>query len=130
MIRIPAPGEGAEQATRVELRFPDPSCNPYLAFAAMLLAGLDGIDRKLACPPPMNNLNIYEMSAEELSEKGIAQLPGSLAEALQTLAEDTVLVQALGAEIYEAFVRAKTAEWDEYRIRVMDWEVERYLETA
>jgi glutamine synthetase len=130
MIRIPAPGEGAEQATRVELRFPDPSCNPYLAFAAMLLAGLDGIDRKLACPPPMNNLNIYEMSAEELSEKGIAQLPGSLAEALQTLAEDSVLIQALGAEIYEAFVRAKTAEWDEYRIRVMDWEVERYLETA
>jgi glutamine synthetase len=130
MIRIPAPGHGEEQATRVELRFPDPSCNPYLAFAAMLIAGLDGIDRRMACPPPMNNLNIYEMSAEELSEKGIAQLPGSLAEALKTLADDPILVEALGPEIYEAFVRAKQSEWDEYRIRVMDWEVDRYLETA
>jgi glutamine synthetase len=130
MIRIPAPGEGAEQATRVELRFPDPSCNPYLAFAAMLTAGLDGIDRKLPCPPPVNNLNIYHMTAEELSERGIAQLPGSLDEALSTLAKDTALVEALGPEVFEAFVRAKRAEWDEYRIRVMDWELERYLETA
>jgi glutamine synthetase len=132
MIRIPAPGTGKweEQATRVELRFPDPSCNPYLAFAAMLTAGLDGIDRKLSCPPPVNNVNIYHMSSEELAGMGISQLPGSLAEALDMLHEDAALVHALGPEILEAFERAKRAELDEYRIRVTDWELERYLETA
>ncbi|MCJ7706939.1 MAG: glutamine synthetase family protein [Anaerolineales bacterium] len=130
MIRIPAYIEGMRKSIRVELRFPDPSCNPYLAFALMLTAGLDGIDRGLPCPPPVNNLNIYEMEPGELGERGIAQLPGSLAEALEALAGDQVLVQALGPEIYETFVRAKQAEWDEYRTRVMDWEVEHYLEIA
>jgi glutamine synthetase len=130
MIRIPAATEGAEMSTRVELRCPDPSCNPYLAFAVMLAAGLDGIDRKLTCPPPVNDLNIYEMSPEELAELGIAQLPGSLDEALEALASDELLIDTIGREVYEAFVRAKRAEWDEYRTRVMDWEVQRYLETA
>lgn len=130
MIRIPSYSEGQTQSTRAELRFPDPSCNPYLAFAVMLAAGLDGIERQLPCPPPVNDLNIYEMSPEELAERGIAQLPGSLAEALEELATDPVLVDTLGPEVYEAFVRAKRTEWDEYRTRVMDWEVERYLETA
>jgi glutamine synthetase len=130
MIRIPAATEGAEMSTRVELRCPDPSCNPYLAFAVMLAAGLDGIDRKLTCPPPVNDLNIYEMSPEELAELGIAQLPGSLDEALEALASDELLIDTIGREVYEAFVRAKRAEWDEYRTRVMDWEVKRYLETA
>jgi glutamine synthetase len=130
MIRIPAATEGAEMSTRVELRCPDPSCNPYLAFAVMLAAGLDGIDRKLTCPPPVNELNIYEMSPEELAELGISQLPGSLDEALEALASDELLIDTIGREVYEAFVRAKRAEWDEYRTRVMDWEVKRYLETA
>lgn len=130
MIRIPAATEGAEMSTRVELRCPDPSCNPYLAFAVMLAAGLDGIDRKLTCPPPVNDLNIYEMSPEELAELGISQLPGSLDEALEALASDELLIDTIGREVYEAFVRAKRAEWDEYRTRVMDWEVKRYLETA
>jgi len=130
MIRIPQPGVGRETSTRVELRFPDPSCNPYLAFAVMLAAGLDGVDKELACPPPVNNLNIYEMTEEELSKLGIAQLPGSLAEALEELAKDEVLKEALGEEIYEAFVRAKKAEWHDFRTRVMDWEVETYLEIA
>ncbi len=130
MIRIPEPGVGRELSTRVELRFPDPSCNPYLAFAVMLAAGLDGIEKKEACPPPVNNLNIYEMDEEELSKLGIAQLPGSLAEALEDLSKDEVLKEALGDQIYEAFVRAKWAEWDAYRTRVMDWEVETYLEIA
>lgn len=130
MIRIPCYSEGHTQSTRAELRFPDPSCNPYLAFAVMLAAGLDGIERRLPCPPPVNNLNIYEMSPEELAARGIAQLPGSLAEALEELAADRLLVDTLGEEVYQAFVRAKRTEWDEYRTRVMDWEVERYLETA
>lgn len=130
MIRIPGFLKGMEKSTRVELRFPDPSCNPYLAFTVMLVAGLDGIERRLECPPPVNDLNIYEMTPEELAERGIHQLPGSLAEALDELAHDPVLVEALGDEGYEAFVRAKRAEWDEYRMAVTDWEVGRYLEIA
>lgn len=130
MIRIPQPGVGRELSTRVELRFPDPSCNPYLAFAVMLAAGLDGMENNKACPPPVNNLNIYEMDDDELSKLGIAQLPGSLAEALDELAGDEILKEALGGQIYEAFVRAKWAEWDAYRTKVMDWEVETYLEIA
>ena len=130
MIRIPSYSVGRESSIRAELRFPDPSCNPYLAFAAMLAAGLDGIDRNLPCPPPVNNLNIYEMEMDELQKRGISQLPGSLAEALQELDGDEVIKNALGEEAYAAFTRAKQAEWDEYRTRVMDWEVEYYLETA
>ena len=130
MIRIPSHTPGREMSTRAELRFPDPACNPYLAFATMLAAGLDGIDRKLDCPPPVNDLNIYLMSDEELRERGISQLPGSLGEALEELEADTILREALGSMIYDAFTRAKKAEWDEYRTRVMDWEIEYYLETA
>lgn len=130
MIRIPSYTPGRETSTRAELRFPDPSCNPYLAFAVMLASGLDGIERELRCPPPVNNLNIYKMSDAELTEQGIDQLPGSLIEALEELSGDSVLKEALGIEVYNAFMRAKRSEWDEYRTRVMDWEVAYYLETA
>ncbi len=130
MIRIPRATQGRDKSVRAELRCPDPSCNPYLAFAATLAAGLDGIDRKMTCPPPVNNLNIYEMSEAELKANGIRQLPGSLPEALAELEADGVLTSTLGQEALEAFVRAKRAEWNEYRTRVMDWEVETYLETA
>lgn len=130
MIRIPSHTKGRDASTRAELRFPDPSCNPYLAFASMLAAGLDGIEREIACPPPVNNLNIYEMSDDELKAAGIEQLPGSLAEALGELEADEVIVSALGPELFEAFTRAKRAEWDAYRTRVTDWEIEYYLETA
>lgn len=130
MIRIPSHTPGRPGSTRAELRFPDPSCNPYLAFGAMLAAGLDGIDEGLDCPPPVNHFNIYEMTDADLAEKGIRQLPGSLAEALRALEGDTVLKDTLGTDIYEAFTRAKWTEWDEYRTRVMDWEIEYYLETA
>jgi glutamine synthetase len=130
MIRIPQPGVGRETSTRAELRFPDPSCNPYLAFAAMLAAGLDGVDRELECPSPVNDLNIYEMSDSELKKLGITQLPGSLEEALNALSECEVVKDAIGDEAYDVFSRAKNAEWDAYRTRVTDWEVETYLETA
>jgi glutamine synthetase len=130
MIRIPSHIPGRETSTRAELRFPDPSCNPYLAFAVMFASGFDGIERGLPCPPPVNNLNIYEMSDEELSKLGIDQLPGSLIEALEDLSKDQIVKDTLGEEVYEAFIRAKRSEWDEYRTRVMDWEVEYYLETA
>ncbi len=130
MIRIPQVVAGASDSTRAELRFPDPSCNPYLAFAVMLAAGLDGIDRQLPCPPPMNDVNIYELKEEELKELGIEQLPGSLAEALRELDKDPVLKDTLGEQAYAAFARAKWAEWDAYRTHVMDWEIETYLLTA
>ncbi|HEY70324.1 MAG TPA: type I glutamate--ammonia ligase [Anaerolineae bacterium] len=130
LIRIPRFKDGLKSGARAELRCPDPSCNPYLAFATMLAAGLDGIDRKLECPPPVNDLNIYEMSDAELQKLGIGQLPGSLAEALDELVRDPVLCDCLGDETLEAFMRAKQAEWEAYCTRVMDWELETYLETA
>lgn len=130
LIRIPRFTPGKEKSTRAELRFPDPSANPYLAFAAMLGAALDGIDRGLECPKPLNNVNVYNLTEEERAKMGIASLPSSLAEALHELEGDKVLQGVLGATIYEAFSRAKWAEVEEYRTRVTDWEVERYLETA
>lgn len=130
MIRIPQPGLGRETSTRAELRFPDPSCNPYLAFAVMLAAGLDGIENEIAPPPPVNNLNIFEMGEGELKQLDITQLPGTLEDALKELDKDDVLKEAIGAEAYEIFLRAKTAEWDAYRTSVTDWEIETYLQTA
>ncbi|MGD8814222.1 MAG: glutamine synthetase, partial [Anaerolineales bacterium] len=130
LIRIPRFKDGLESGARAELRCPDPSCNPYLAFAVMLAAGLDGIDRELECPPPVNDLNIYEMSGDELKKQGIDQLPGSLDEALHELASDPLICDCLGSETLEAFTRAKQAEWEAYCTHVMDWELETYLETA
>jgi glutamine synthetase len=96
----------------------------------MLSAGMDGVDKKMVASEPMNNVNLYEMTAEELAERKIIQLPGSLPEALSELEADAVLRAALGEEIYQAFHRAKMAEWDMFRIRVTDWEVETYLQVA
>ncbi len=128
LIRIPRYSPGREQSTRLELRCPDPSCNPYLAFAAMLWAGLDGIERELEPPPPVEE-NVYDFDDARLRELDIATLPGTLREAIGELEKDGVLQQALGEHAYQAFVRAKKAEWDEYRIQVTDWELDRYLET-
>ncbi len=130
LIRIPRYMPGRDKAVRAELRCPDPSANPYLAIAAMLAVGLDGIDNKMDCPAPLNNVNVYNMTVEERDEYGIAELPGSLAEAMREVEKDDVIKTALGSEIYTAFKRAKWAEIDEHRTRVSDWEIERYLETA
>jgi glutamine synthetase len=130
LIRIPRFMEGRVKSMRAELRFPDPSSNPYLAFAAMLAAALDGIDNNLTPPKPLNNVNLYHLTKEERTKMGIGELPGSLAEALEELDKDEVLKTALGPNIYEAFARAKWEEWDDYRLHVTDYEVERYLETA
>jgi glutamine synthetase len=129
LIRVPAHGAEREGATRVELRCPDPSANPYLAFAAMLAAGLDGIDRDLTPPPPVNE-DVYDFDDFALHERAIGTLPGTLSEALDELERDEVIQEALGPAITEAFLRAKRAEWDEYRIQVTNWELERYLELA
>jgi glutamine synthetase len=130
LIRIPMYTSGRDKSMRAELRFPDPSANPYLALTVMLAAALDGIDNKLSCPKPLNNVNVYHLTAEERQSMGIAELPGSLAEALRELSGDKVLQEALGPVTYEAFSRAKWSEVEESRMHVTDWEVERYLELA
>jgi glutamine synthetase len=130
LIRIPRYNEGRPKSVRAELRFPDPSSNPYLAFSAMLAAALDGIDKEMTPPAPLNNVNLYHLNKEERTEMGVGELPGSLAEALTELDKDETLKTALGSTIYEAFTRAKWEEWDDYRLHVTDYEVERYLETA
>ncbi len=130
LIRIPHYTAGRNKSMRAELRFPDPSANPYLALTVMLAAALDGIDRQLPCPPPLNNVNVYHLTPEERAAMNIAELPGSLAEALRELEKDAVLIEALGPVTYEAFHRAKWAEVEESRMRVTDWELERYLEVA
>ena len=129
LIRIPSAVKNGN-AVRAELRCPDPSNNPYLAFAVMLAAALDGVDNDLACPDPLNNINIYDLDPEKRAEMGVAELPGSLAEALDELEQDEVVRAALGPEAYAAFFRAKQAEWEEYITTVTDWEVGRYLQTA
>ncbi len=129
LIRVPANRAGREGATRIELRCPDPSANPYLAFAAMLAAGLDGVERGLTPPPPVNE-DVYDFDERELRERAIGVLPATLSEALDELEKDPVVQEALGPVILEALLRARRAEWDEYRIQVTPWELERYLETA
>ncbi|NYE56572.1 type I glutamate--ammonia ligase [Carboxydothermus ferrireducens] len=123
LIRIPAK---RGSSTRIELRSPDPSANPYLALAVMLKAGLDGIKNKIKPPAPVNQ-NLYEMTAEERKALGVDTLPGSLKEAIDCLLEDKVIQEALGKHVFERFVEAKLKEWDEYRVQVHDWEVKKYL---
>jgi glutamine synthetase len=130
LIRIPHYTAGREKSMRAELRCPDPAANPYLAFAVMLGAALDGIDSQVPCPQPLNNVNVYHLTKDELAARGIEELPGSLSEALRELEKDSLLQDALGEMVYEAFQRAKWAEIEEHRMKVTDWEVERYLETA
>ncbi|MEW5871135.1 MAG: type I glutamate--ammonia ligase [Chloroflexota bacterium] len=130
LIRIPYYTPGRDKSMRAELRCPDPSANPYLAFTVMLAAALDGIDRKLPYPAPLNNVNVYTLTTEERAARNIAELPGSLSEALRELDADDLLQDALGEMTYQAFRRAKWAEVEEYRMKVSDWEVERYLEVA
>lgn len=123
LIRIPAK---RGESTRIELRSPDPTSNPYLALAVALAAGLDGIKNNITPPPPVN-ANIYHMNKEELENLGIERLPGSLEEALNELEKDEVIKEALGDHVYTKFLEAKRAEWDEYKIYVTQWELDQYL---
>ncbi len=130
LIRIPRYTAGRDKAMRAELRFPDPSSNPYLAFTVMLAAALDGIEKNMTPPSPLNNVNLYHLDAKERKKMGVKELPASLAEALTELDKDDVIKSGLGEATYEGFANAKWAEWDDYRMRVTDYEIERYLETA
>jgi glutamine synthetase len=124
MIRVPARrGVG----TRCEVRIPDPSCNPYLAFAVMLASGLDGIERSLECGEPVNR-NIFDMSQREKRRLKIVQLPGDLHEALGFFEKDKVLRTALGDHIFEHFIHNKKLEWSEYIKEIHGWELGRYLD--
>jgi len=128
LIRVPkvSPGKSIE-GTRVEVRCPDPSSNTYLAFAVMIAAGLDGVERGLELGEPVEE-SVFEMDEARLKEKGIRELPGTLAEAIDELEKDPVICEALGDHVLSHFVEAKRAEWDEYRTQVTQWEIDRYLE--
>lgn len=127
LIRIPRTSPGRPETTRIELRCPDPSANPYLAFAVMLAAGLDGIEKKMPIPEPTEE-NLYHLDEAELKLRNIGTLPATLGEALEELEKDEVIRTALGEHVFERFVEAKRKEWDEYRMYVSPWELERYLE--
>ena len=127
LVRVPRVAATQTKGARIELRCPDPSCNPYLAYAVMLRAGLDGIKRRLPLPEPVEE-NLYAFDEGDLAKRQILTLPGSLGEALEHLRQDEVVQDALGAHVYERFLEAKTMEWEQYRSYVSPWELERYLE--
>jgi glutamine synthetase len=126
LIRIPLYKPGSEQATRAEIRCPDPACNPYLTFAALLHAGLEGIERGYELPEPMET-NLYHLTAEQRRERGIISLPETLGEAIDELATSELARKALGPHIFDRYVELKRKEWDEYRVQLTRWEMERYL---
>ncbi len=128
LIRVPmvSPGKSIE-GTRIEVRCPDPSSNTYLAFAAMIAAGLDGVEKGLQLGAPVEE-SLFEMDAARIAEKGIRELPGTLGEAIDELEKDPVVCEALGDHVLSHYVEAKRGEWDEYRTQVTQWELDRYLE--
>ena len=126
LIRVPEYKPGKEDATRFELRSPDPACNPYLCFSVMLVAGLAGIEEGLEAPEPVEE-NVYHMSEEEKKRRGIGSLPASLLEAIQLTEKSGLVRKALGDHVFNAFIENKKIEWNRYRIHVTDYELERYL---
>ena len=126
LIRIPLYKPGNEQATRAEIRCPDPACNPYLTFACLLHAGLEGIEKGYELPAPMES-NLYKLSPEERKERGIVALPETLGEAIDELAGSELVRKALGDHIFDAYVKLKRQEWDEYRVQLTPWELKKYL---
>jgi len=126
MIRVPEYKPGREKATRVELRSPDPGCNPYLAFAVMLAAGLEGVEKKYELPAPIEE-NVFEMTEAERHERGIGTLPGSLDEAIKLTENSELVRKTLGEHVFNAFIENKKLEWDKYRIQITEYELKRYL---
>jgi glutamine synthetase len=127
LIRVPEYFPGNEKATRFELRCPDSSCNPYLAFAVMLRAGMEGVRNKIEPPEPVEE-DVYEFDDKKLAKFYIRTLPASLGEAVEELKQSKLAHSALGDYIFEKFIEAKTKEWDEYRLQVSEWELQRYLQ--
>jgi len=127
LLRVPKWFKAKSEAARIELRCPDPACNPYLAFAVMLKAGLDGIKNNLQPPEPVEE-NIYQLDGESLIQKNIDVLPGSLGDALYQLKKDGLMREVLGEHLFERYVDVKTKEWDEFKKQVTNWEIETYLD--
>ena len=126
LIRVPDYKPGKESSTRIEYRAPDPACNPYLAFAVMLAAGLEGIEREYPLPSPTEE-NVFEVVADERKRRGIDTLPGSLKEAIEAFAGSDFARRALGDHVFESLLQNKTIEYDSYRRHVSDYEIDRYL---
>ena len=126
MVRVPMYKPGKEKATRAELRSPDPACNPYLAFAVMLAAGLKGIEEGYELPEPVER-DVYSLTAEERSELGIDSLPRDLGHAIDCCERSELVREALGEHIFEKFIENKKIEWDRYRVQVTRYELEEYL---
>jgi glutamine synthetase len=126
LLRVPMYKPSKPKGTRVEMRCPDPGCNPYLVFSVMLAAGLDGVQRKLRLVEPIEE-DIFNMSEEERARRGIETLPDSLNRAIELVQESTVVREALGEHIFTKFVENKKIEWDKYRTAVTNYELEKYL---
>lgn len=126
LIRVPQYSPGREVSTRVEYRCPDPACNPYLAFAVMLAAGLDGMEKEMECPLPQEE-NVYEMSEKERARRGIGQLPSDLHEATVLAENSDLMKKALGESLLEKLLRNKRKEWEDYRAQITSFELNRYL---
>jgi glutamine synthetase len=127
LIRIPRFNPEKSEAARAEIRCPDPSCNPYLAFAVLLKAGLKGMQDNLTAPDPVEE-DVYEFDDDKLKKYYIETLPASLGEAVNNMKNSKLAAEALGSHLFEKYLESRKTEWDEYRIRVFDWELERYLE--
>lgn len=126
LIRVPAYKPGHEESTRVEYRSPDPACNPYLAFAVMLAAGLEGIEKDYPLPDPIER-NVYEMTEEERDEAGIGTLPESLHDAIVLAEKSDLLRRTLGDHVFRSFIENKKAEWNKYKAQVTQFELDQYL---
>jgi glutamine synthetase len=126
LIRVPQYKPGKEEDTRIEYRSPDPAANPYLVFAVMLAAGLEGIEKQYPCPEPVEE-NVFLMTAEERQKRNIAHLPGSLFEAIELAEQSELLRRCLGDHLFEILLKNKLIEWSEYRRHVTDYEIKRYL---
>jgi glutamine synthetase len=126
LIRVPIPKRGNPSATRIEYRSPDPACNPYLAFAVLLAAGLRGVREGYELAPE-SDANLFEMSDAELSKLGIDQLPQSLSDSLKVMEGSELVQEALGEHIFEWFLRNKRSEWRAYKTHVSAFEIDRYL---
>ena len=126
LVRVPGAKKGKESSTRIEFRSPDPACNPYLAFAVMLAAGLKGIEEGYELPPEAA-ANVFELTPEERAAEGIRLLPQSLSEALDVMERSELMAEALGEHIFEWFLRNKRSEWSEYKSQVTAWELQRYF---
>ena len=120
LVRVPP------RSTHMELRCPDPACNPYLTFAALLQAGLEGIEKGYELPEPMEK-NLYHLSPDERRRLGIEQLPETLGEAIELTAESELVLRTLGEHMFNRYVEIKRQEWEDYRVQVSQWELDRYL---